>query len=160
MEKIKSFLYSKKVTIGLTIIAILLGGIFAFSYFPKGKCYDVYALTYVPLSYDLSQIRFNKEAEKKSSCSTEGVRFVNGESIDWVLEEEHAEEGVRTHNFDLTHMNFVEKNGRKYTFVNDRNGNQALLGFIDNTFIYLNNENGQKLSKEDMIVMFDSLKKQ
>lgn len=160
MEKIKILLHSKKLTIVLGIITVLFGIAFYFAYFAKlGPCYQAYSLTYVPFPYDFSEVKFNKVAEEKMNCSAEAVRFINGDSREWSLEERDIKEGLKIYHFDIAHMDFVENNGRKYAFVNDRNGNDALLGFIENTFIYITNEKEQKLSKEDMIGMFNGLTK-
>lgn len=160
MEHVKRFFYSKKSTAGLGIIAIALGiGLVAFFLFQQRNCYPVYDLTYVPPVYDLSQVKFNKVAQSARNCSTEAVRFINGDSFEWSLEEREKETGLKTYRFDTRHMNFVEMNGRRYTFVSDRNGNPALLGFIENTFVYITNTQEPKLSKEDMVRMFDTLRK-
>lgn len=159
MQAFKRFLYTKKVMAGLGIAAVALGIILMLVVLPKGTCYPVYTLTYIPSPYTLSEVKFNKVAEGTMNCSVEAVRYINGDSMDWSLEQREKEIGLKTYRFDIKHMDFVEENGRKYAIVNDRNNNPALLGFIDNTFIYITNTKEQKLSKEDMVAMFTSLQK-
>lgn len=154
-----TFLYSRKTTIGLGITAVILAMLLVFGFPQKSNCYSVFALTYVPPPYNFSEVKFNKAAEGKTNCSTEAVRFINGDQFDWSLEEREEKAGLKTYRFDLTHMNFTEENGRRYTFVSDRNGNPALLGFIDNTLIYITNTKEPKLLQEDMLRMFNGLQK-
>lgn len=159
MQVFKRFLYTKKVMAGLGIAAVALGIILMLVVLPKGTCYPVYTLTYIPSPYTLSEVKFNKVAEGAMNCTTEAVRYINGDSMDWSLEEREKEIGLKTYRFDTKHMEFSEENGRKYAFVNDRNNNPALLGFIENTFVYITNTTKQKLSREDMIAIFKGLQK-
>lgn len=149
---------SKKTTIVLVIIAFLIG-VALYFLVAKTNCFEIYTPTHIPYGDNILKI---DQQDLTRSCEERAARFADelGEEREWVIEERNAAEGIKTYHFDTTHMKFREGNGRKYTFVTDTNGKQALLGFIDNTFIFINNtQRGAKLSQEEMVKLFHSLKK-
>lgn len=158
MHNLKRIIMSKKTTIALVIISLIIGTALYFL-IAKNNCFEIYTPTYTPYGDNILKI---DEQDLARSCEDGAVRFTDelGEEREWVIEERNATEGTKVYQFDTSHMQFREGNGRKYTFVTDQNGKQALLGFIDNTFVFINNtQRGAKLSQEEMVKLFHSLKK-
>lgn len=155
---LKRIMMSKKTTIVLVIISLIIGASLYFI-ISKNKCFEIYTPTYTPYGDNFFKI---DEQDLTRSCEERAARFADelGEEREWVIEERNATEGTKTYQFDTSHMQFRGGNGKKYTFVTDQNGRQALLGFIDNTFIFINNtQRGAKLSQDEMIKLFHSLQK-
>lgn len=158
MEKIKQIFKSKKATIILLAAIVILGVIF-YKTSSLNNCFTIYQPTFVPQNQKAIQININ---DLSKPCETRAAWFADSNSEDkkWEIEERNAKSGPKIYKFDTTHMNFQEGKSGRYTFVSDRNGKPALLGFIENTFIYITNNQGETLSQSDMAAVFNSLKRQ
>lgn len=138
----------------LLLVGFLLILVAGFFVLKNNNCLTVYAPTYLPQGDSISQKRVDMKDCPKA------VSFV-GTISKWEAEEKNADEGVKIYRFNTSSMKFEERNGRKYTFVNDRDNKPSLLGFIENTFVFItNSRTDSQLSEEEMVKIFEGLEKE
>ncbi|HLD25916.1 MAG TPA: hypothetical protein VJC05_02655 [Candidatus Andersenbacteria bacterium] len=120
------------------------------------RCFTVYQPTYVPAGQTVQAI---DALDLSRPCPERAARFApDPDNKPWEIEERTVDTGLATYQFNLEHLTFTESADRKYTFVQDRNSQPALLGFIDDTFVYITNAKSGPLTKDDMAKIFAGLR--